>query len=139
MLSHAFWHIALVTGVAYGNATPSQGSNYCRAADSVTAIMVGIVTPYITATGGQTADVRDSLRLTPASQVTVVTTNSVCSKANTAYQAAVPPAASGFSGRVYVLQAGNRFVVMDPVYDYNASGIRTFVVFDNKWKKLSVF
>jgi hypothetical protein len=30
-------------------------------------------------------------------------------------------------------------VVMDPGYDYNSSGVRTFVVFDNKWKKLSVF
>jgi hypothetical protein len=49
------------------------------------------------------------------------------------------PSASGFSGRVYVVEAGDRYVVMDPGYRYSTADIRTLVVFDRQWRELSQF
>lgn len=135
---------ALGTALAVGSPQPStaQQSTSCRSADSTSALMMALVARHTGASvGTPEAAARDSLQLPSANsnQLSLVTTRSVCDKAKTAYQSALPPAASGFSGRVYVVSAGNRYVVLDPDYNYNNSGIWNFVVFDNKWKKLSIF
>jgi hypothetical protein len=136
--------LAAVTFLALRSPSSSfaqGGATSCRAADSSSALMIALIVRHTAATSGPEKDARDSLRLSPATagQVSLVTQKATCDKARTAYQSALPAAASGFSTQVYVVAAGNRFVVMDPIYDYQAAGYQHYVVFDNKWKKLSVF
>jgi hypothetical protein len=87
--------------------------------------------------------VRDSLRLgaASASSVILVADQTVCKKANAAYQAAVGgPGGSGFSGKVYVVKSGTTYAVLDP--DFHVDG-RTdnwiIVIMDSRYKVLSLF
>jgi hypothetical protein len=120
--------------------TDLEAQSFCRSPDQDSEILIEMMRRYATAPPGNTAIARDSLKLVPASasQVTLVSNSNTCKKANDAYKLAVPAAASGFSNRVHVVAVGSRYAVLDPQYDYDAAGVPTIVIFDNKWKKLSV-
>src|ERR1700741_4373905 len=83
----------------------------CRAADHQSDVMISIATRYATATAnsGETV-VRDSLRIpsVPAKEISLVTSNAICSALNTAYQSDLAGVGSGFTGHVYVVKIGNR-------------------------------
>jgi hypothetical protein len=119
----------------------SAQSTVCRGADLTSQILIENVAQYTSASTSPQTSVRDSLRLpsVPANQVTLVTHELTCVKARDAYNAALPRGTSPFSGRVYVISTGNRFVVLDPDYHYSAAGNWSIVVFDSNWKKLSVY
>jgi hypothetical protein len=63
--------------------------------------------------------VRDSLRLPQSAPISVVTSESVCKKANAVYEAEV--AGEGYgkpSGQVYVIQVATTYAVFDPAYHW---------------------
>jgi hypothetical protein len=69
-----------------------------------------------------------------ASQVTLVTQNAVCTKAEAAYRAATTGGA-GRTGRVVVIKAGNTLTVLDPGWTPSVSSpSRVLVLMDNKYK-----
>jgi hypothetical protein len=88
--------------------------------------------------------VRNALQLpaTPASQVTLVTDQSVCRKANTAFANEFSSQGSGLSGRVYVVSVASVYAVVDPVFLYDSVSrgrLWAFVfIIDSKFKKLSI-
>ena len=85
---------------------------------------------------------RDSLRLplAPASQVVLVTNESTCRKANTAYQTAVNGSGgTGLSGQVYVVQVGTAYAVLDPNYNAGQPGAWSVVVLDSRFKERSSY
>jgi hypothetical protein len=112
----------------------------CRPPDTLSQRIVNHLARYSTATSGDFKAVRDSLRLPQASILTVVTSEAVCKKANPAYQAVLAGTGHGFSGKVYVIQIGTVYAVFDPVYRYGpTAGIFTVVIFDSRWRKLSMY
>jgi hypothetical protein len=72
----------------------------------------------VTATDGDNAVSRDSLRLprAAASDVKLITNDSLCAIAAAAYSADRKGTGSGLSGRVYVVKIKNTYVVHDPAY-----------------------
>jgi hypothetical protein len=81
---------------------PAAGAQtVCRQADTLSAKMIGELARYSSTTDRHDAVVRDSLRLpsVPANQVQLVTQESVCKKANAAYQASNSSYGTGFRER----------------------------------------
>jgi hypothetical protein len=75
---------------------------------------------YVLAAHPDERAVRDSLRLGESRLISVITSESVCKKANPAYQAVLAGTGHGFSGQVYVIQVGTNYAVFDPVYHWGA-------------------
>lgn len=124
--------------------SPSSGYSQavCRIADTTSVRLLSEIARYSDAVSPQDLIVRDSLRLpaVPTSQVTLVTQEAVCKKANAAYQAdRSGTGGSGFSGRVYVAKAGDTYAVLDPSFRYGSSLNWTVVIMDSRYRKLSVF
>jgi len=119
------------------------GQTVCRPADATTQALVLDIGRYTSATGGDNKVVRDSLRLPllSASQIIVVTQESVCKKANSAFQSYwANRGGTAFSGRVYVLQIGSVYGVSDPSYHYRATNADSPLLFlDSRYKALSVY
>jgi hypothetical protein len=125
-----------------GLVQPLQGQSVCRSADSTSAALIRDVGRYSSATAGDDKTMRDSLRLplTSPSQVVLVTTSSICQKANTAYQTAVSASGgTGLSGRVYVVKVGQTYAVLDPNYNAGQPGSWSVVIFDSKFRELSSY
>ena len=104
--------------------------------------MITQLARFSSTTDRHDAVVRDSLRLpsVPANQVQLVTTESVCKKANAAYQASNSSYGTGFSGKVYVVQIGTVYAVMDPAFIISAQRpIFTTLILDSRYGVLSVF
>lgn len=129
-----------------------RAQTVCRPADSLgVAALKNEVTRYgVTSAhlSPKDAVVRDSIRLPAvgASQVTWVTTESVCTKARTAYQNRLAnTGGTPFSGRVYVVKVGStRYAVMDPEFHYalpcpECPPFRLIVVIDSQYRPLSLF
>ena len=114
----------------------------CRPADVTSGDMIGILQRYAGATSGGDKTVRDSLHLplVSSSQVVLVTAESVCKKANQAYQGKLAnTGGSPFSGKVYVVQVGSsNYAVMDPAFNYGNPRFWTIVVLDSRYKPLSI-
>lgn len=140
MRAALFLSLVTVVSALPAHRAGAQGS-HCRAADDDSQTLIQEVRDYATARTGPYQVTRDSLRLVlvTASQVMLVTDDSTCRRANDAYKLAVPSSPSGFSNSVYVVAAGSRYVVLDPQYRYKGPGTGVAVVFDSKWRKLSVF
>jgi hypothetical protein len=85
--------------------------------------------------------VRAKLGLPRTARISVVTSESVCKKANAAYQTEVGGTGYGRpSGQVYVIQVGTTYAVSDPAYHWGPDpGYKTIVIFDSRWRKLSRF
>lgn len=133
------WRTVLALGVcAVLLAPPAEAQ--CRGQDSTSTNLIYDVAGYTTATDSLTRAVRDSLRLpsVPASQVVLVADSSVCRKAASAYQSQLAgQGLGGFTGSVYVVQAGTTYTVLDPGYHYTRGDGGVLLTFDSHWKLLS--
>lgn len=112
----------------------------CRPPDTVSQSIINRLKRYSTATTGDNKIVRDSLHLPATSSVSVIASETVCKKANSAYQAALAGTGHGFSGQVCAIQVGAVYAVFDPVYHWGPNaGIYTVIIFDSRWRQLSFF
>jgi hypothetical protein len=122
---------------------PRAQAQVCRPADDSSFDMIEMIKSYAIPSNSRYAAARDSLRIPAVSSpgsITLVTKEVTCKSANTAYQKVATGARETLSGRVYVVQVGTSFVVWDPAYRYNAnSPAETYMVFDSKWIKQSIF
>jgi hypothetical protein len=134
-------HLALLF-VLGGMLRPVQAQTVCRAADSTSAALILELGRYSSATSGDDKAMRDTLRLplTSASDVVLVTKETTCQKANTAYQTAVNGSGgTGLSGRVYVVKVGNVYAALDPTYNAGEPGSWTVIILDARFKELSSY
>jgi hypothetical protein len=122
---------------------PSAQAQVCRPADSTSAGLIRELKRYASALSGDERIMRDTLRLpfTSPAQVVLVTSESTCRKANTAYQTAVANSGgTGLTGRVYLIKVGaERYAVLDPNYNAGTPGAWTVVIFDSRFKMLSSY
>jgi hypothetical protein len=133
----------IVLSVSLAVPKAAWGQTVCRPADATTQALILDVGRYTSATTGDNKVVRDSLRLPSLSpgQITVVTQETVCKKASSAFQSYwANRGGTAFSGRVYVLQIGSVYGVTDPSYRYRAANPDTPLLFlDSRYKALSVY
>jgi hypothetical protein len=119
-----------------------RGQSVCRPADSTSAILVAHLANYASATSGGEKTVRDSLHLplTQASQVKLVTQETVCKKARDAYAAdRAGKGVGGSSGRVYVVAIGNNgYAIVDPAYNYASPMDWTILIVDKRFLRLGL-
>lgn len=115
----------------------------CRAADDSSFSLVEMVKSFALATDSAFKAARDSLGIPPAASsadVVLITKQTICKSANTAYQKAATGARQTLTGRVYVVQVGSSYVVWDPGYVYDpAYPTDIYMVFDSRWAKKSIF
>lgn len=115
----------------------------CRAADDSSYYMIEVVKSFALATDSGWVAARDARGIpavASARDVVLITKESTCKSANTAYQGAATGARQTLSGKVYVVQVGTSYVVWDPSYRYNiAYPADQFMVFDSKWVRKSLF
>jgi hypothetical protein len=127
--------IALTRG-----AVEAQGP--CREADVRSAELIADLGDYTQAKSPGYAAVRDSLHLRPvaAAALRLVTDPQVCASAVRAYRATLDTSAARFTGKVYVVAAGDRYVVLDPDYRLDPRVVTWYVaVFDTTWQWLSAY
>lgn len=141
-MRQVFWiATAALIGSALG--APLRAQAVCRSADEVGTRFRGHIARYSSAAIKGDAQVRDSLRLasSSAANVTLVTSESVCKKANATYQAELGGVGgSPFSGKVYVVKAGTTYAVLDPSFHYQGrTNNWIIVIMDSRYKKLSLF
>jgi hypothetical protein len=148
MACSRIWIVA-VSLVALGSSVVAPGfaQTHCRPADSTGAEFLAEVTQYAAAESPNNAAVRDSLRLqpTPKKWIKLVEDETVCSQAAAAYRRELTTAAETHTGRVYVIQARDRYAVLD--VDYHIAPRRPtlhgtnwiIVIFDATWGRLSLF
>lgn len=135
--------LLLIMGSVLVVATPPAAfsQTVCRPADTQTASLKLDVGRYSSATAGEEKIMRDSLRLplVPANQITGVTQEATCRKANAALQSLFANTGNNtFSGRVYVLKVGNSYAVVDPVYRHDPNiPVGPILVLDSHFKPLS--
>jgi len=108
--------IALAVGVAAARSAAAQ--SVCLAADSLGAPLLNQIRHVASSADAKMVTYRQCMKIpqTPAGQVQFVTDTRICSKARDAYTAAIKRT-DGVqpSGRVYVIQVGDVYVVHDPV------------------------
>ena len=122
-----------------GSAAPGWGA-VCRPHDELAERIRLRLAQYALASHPTERAVRDSLRLPQSALISVIASESVCKKANAAYQAVLAGTGHGFSGQVHVIQVGTTYAVTDPVYRYGPSeGYHKVVIFDSRWRKLTIF
>jgi transglutaminase-like putative cysteine protease len=133
--------LAMLTspGLAATNAVAQQQSP-CRSADTLSAELIDMVTKYTTTTEPDGVEARDSLGLpsVPANQVVLVTKRSTCSQAAQAYAAQLTVNTGTLSGRVYLVKAGNTYIVYDPEYVYSDPDAWIVMIFDGQFHLLSM-
>lgn len=123
-------------------AFPVAAQSSCRPADQTSARMLQWVKNIATGTGPHAAELRTLTKIpqVTASQVTYVTSSTVCNKALNPYntETVMQDAATGTpvspSGQIYVVKAGTIYVVWDPVK--SAGSYATYVTLDSKYKVL---
>ena len=118
----------------------------CKSADSVSTALIETLLRYSTATTATSPGdvaVRDSLKLPKTSQVALVTSTTVCSKAKTAFETEFASKGTGLSSQVYVVSVGNTYAIVDAGFRYggypNPAMIPFVFIVDSKYKKLSIF
>ena len=112
------WPTALLALGTLGMQGVQAQQPACRLADQKSELLLRDMISYATSTDPHVTAVRESLRIlpVPASQVGLVTDQTVCTRASAAYQQYYAGVASGFSGRVYVVRIGTRYAALDPDY-----------------------
>jgi hypothetical protein len=125
-------------------ATRVSAQTVCRAADDSSFDLIEMIRTYALATdsiGKATADSLGIPAVASAASIRLVTRESVCRSANSAYQAAATGARQTLSGRVYVVQVGSAYVVWDPQYRYSTSAppLDVYMSFTSKWVKRRIF
>lgn len=138
-MSRLLWVSGAVLLFCAGSAEPLW-AGVCRPPDATSERIRVRLARYALANHPDEQTVRDKLRLPQTAQISVITSESVCKKANAAYQVELAGTGHGFSGQVYVIQVGTTYAVLDPVYHWGPDeGYYTVVIFDSRWRKLSAF
>jgi hypothetical protein len=132
------WLSGLALCLWAGSATPAWAA-VCRPYDATAERIRLRLARYALANHPDDVTVRTKLGLPQTAQISVVTSESVCKKANASYQAELAGTGhGGFSGQVYVIQVGTTYAVFDPTYHWGPDpGYLTVVIFDSRWRKLS--
>lgn len=136
--------LRLLSGLALllwaGSAAPAWAA-VCRPHDATAERVRLRLARYALANHPDDEAVRVNLGLPRSSQISVITSESVCKKADAAYRTELTGTGQGgFSGQVYVIQVGTTYAVFDPAYHWGPDpGYYTVVVFDSRWRKLSRF
>jgi len=114
-----------------------QGTSACRPADSTTVRLVQWLSSIVTGTDAAAVQQRNQMKLpvVPASQITYVTDNKVCSKAISPYNANSGMGSVAPSGKLYVIQVGTVYVTNDPVK--TAGEFTIFVTLDSRFRLLA--
>lgn len=123
-------------------ASPVSGQSVCRPADETSALLIRELGQYSSAVTGDNKIVRDSLRLplVAANNLQLVSSETVCKKANTTYQATLGGlGGTPFSGRVYAVQIGTVYAVLDPALHFGDPDNWVVEIQSNKFKKLSLY
>jgi hypothetical protein len=118
-VSRLLWVACAVLLSWVGHAELAWGQ-VCRQPDATVEFVRQDLARYVLAAHPDERAVRDSLRLGESRLISVITSESVCKKANPAYQAVLAGTGHGFSGQVYVIQVGTNYAVFDPVYHWGA-------------------
>jgi hypothetical protein len=121
---------------------PAAQSPACRPHDADARAFLLEVQRYASATVGDDAAVRVGLHLPllAADSVRLATDEALCRRAAAAYRRlADGHTAKTLSGRVYVIEAGERYVVLDPDWRYNLAqpDVMTIRVFDERFRELA--
>ena len=123
--SKTIWRAALAAGALIGAGPPAAGAQAapaCRTgSDRAAAFLLGVGRHLVTSTDPHVVAVRDrdGIAAMPADSVRVVTEERICAAAARAYAADVggrAPDGRPLSGRVYVVQVGRRYLVVDPAW-----------------------
>jgi hypothetical protein len=132
--------VALVLSLHGPTGSAPAAVPYCRPFDQTRELQHELERWDRNATGDD-AIVRDSLRL-PMAQVIVQTIDEkICKNANAAYKVALSGRGSGFSNQVYVISFNGYgvYAVHDPSYRYGTRPVKTVVIFDSRWRFLSMY
>jgi hypothetical protein len=135
----AYLTVLCIVGFEHRQVT-AQSS--CRPPDEASERMLQWVKNIATGTDEHAADVREHTRIpfVSASQITYVTSQSVCNKALSPYnaRAATQDASTGASiapsGSLYIVKAATVYVVWDPAK--SAGEYAYYVTLDSKYKVL---
>lgn len=140
-MSHHLKLIATLAVLGFAPAVVHAQNSACLPADSKSADMVTWLTNIVTGTDTASVQMRAQLKLpqVAASQVSYVTTNSVCSKVVSTYNANSGVTQGGVpvspSGKLYVVKVGTVYVANDPVKTWGEFSI--YVTVDSKYKLLA--
>ncbi|MGH9896458.1 MAG: hypothetical protein ACREA0_31565 [bacterium] len=139
-MSRLTWLSGLVLLLSADSAA-SAWAAVCRPHDATAERIRLRLARYALANHPDDQTVRIKLGLPQSAQISVVSSESVCKKANAAYQTELAGTGQGgFSGQVYVIQVGTTHAVFDPAYHWGPDpGYYTVVIFDSRWRKLSRF
>jgi hypothetical protein len=136
--------LVLIIGLMVAAASRAGAQSPCRSEPAyLTTFLTQELTRYVTATSGDNAVVRDSLRLPPATanDVQLVANDSLCTVAATAYAADRQGIGAGLSSRVFVIKIKTVYVVYDPDFDnYPVVGnpkTLVSIVFNSNWQALA--
>lgn len=134
----------LAGALGHSRAAASQQISACRGPDAISSELIEQVARFAAANPADAGLVegRDSLGLVSVaeSEIVLVSTDSICQHAAAAYTQQIPAGLTDrLSGRVYVVQAGPRYVVLDPSYYYSEPGPLTKMVFDENFGLLTIF
>jgi hypothetical protein len=135
-IAHGVALIMLLSG-ATGRSTAAP---YCRPFDDTREVQHELER-FSQAISGDNVIVRDSLRLPNGGVIVQTLEETICRKANTAYKSALSGHGSGFSDQVVVIKLtrSGGFAVYDPEYRYGTRPVRTVVIFDSRWRMLSMY
>ena len=122
-------------------AVHASAQSVCRPADQASADLIEEMGRYSSASGGDAAVMRDSLRLpsVPRSQVVLVTNESTCKKARTTYETSLSTPGFTFSGRLYVVKIGTVYAVLDPTFNIGDSTNWIVQIQDSRYRQLSLY
>jgi hypothetical protein len=133
--------IVVATALALGWVDRVDAQSACRPGDQRSALLIDwLGRKSSAATGGDLLD-RNYLKLplVPASQLSLVTQDATCRNANTTYEAAANASVgTGLSGKLWVVEVGTAFAVVDPGYHWGPDpGWWKVVTMDSTFKQLS--
>jgi len=129
--------VVLIGAFACASLHP-RGGDACRPGDDNASWLLERVRQWVAPSDSVEAAMADSLRVPrgPVSKIRWVVDGPLCARAAAAYrQTSGRPA--GVSGRVYLIDAGTVYVVLDPEYWYEpGSQTYTTAIFDRRWHLL---
>ena len=135
------YSVAIVACALAVSARPAHTQTICRPADAETSTLKLDIGRYSAAVSGDGKVVRDSLKIpfVPVEEITVVTQEATCKKASAALKSLFANTGNNtLSGRVYVLQVGSAYAVVDPAYRHDASlPVGPILFVDSRFKPLS--
>jgi hypothetical protein len=137
-MSHKHFLVLATLLALLARVAPAAGQAVCRPPDATSASFIQELQQI-----DADRTMRDSLHLAlvAPSQIVLVSSSSICKKANQAYQSYVSGSGgSGLTGSVYVAQVGSaNYAVLDPGYHYSDPRFWTVVVMDSRYTPLSSF